>query len=346
MAHQIRSEKPPPQALEMEDSVLCYCLLNGADDFVDLLSPDDFYKTAHQLIFSAISSLHGQNKPVDLNTVVDELRSQDQLENAGGAIYLASILDTAPMAIGCEHYAERIIDQAARRRLIVAAQGIIRECYEGTGDAQQIADLGGDAIRQCGGKSVADDFTPIGEVVGQCIDDMEAAKGGQVTGVATGFHRFDLLTCGFQPGDLNIIAARPSMGKTALAWNMAVNIAKNDEPVLFYSLEMRKNLLGLRGLSSEARINGMRLRSGKINKDGWLAVTHAAGTLTDLPLYVNDRGGPAHFANQGNSQAGPPENRLKSDFRRLLTVGQRRRRSPIPSSWKRVCRPEEPRQRA
>jgi replicative DNA helicase len=283
----------PPQNLEAEESILSAILLDNDTliEVIEILSPEDFYRTAHQKIFAAIAELFIRNEPVDLVTLTNILREQDRLEEIGGATYLANLVDTVPLAVNAQHYAKIVHDKACLRRLIEKSNAIARQCFEDRGNVDNVIDFAESSIFEISENKIKPSFYPIGKIIEGNIDALEERQGNRslVTGVATGFTKFDGLTAGLQKSDLIIVAGRPGMGKTALALNIAKNAAVDANiPVALFSLEMSKEQLSMRMLSSEARIDSSRLRSGFISQDDWIKITDAAGVLTHAPIFIDD----------------------------------------------------------
>ena len=285
--------KLPPNNIEAEESIISAILLDNSTllDVVEILSPDDFYNTAHQKIYNAITSLFAKNEPADLITVVNELKKKKQLEDIGGATYLAKIVNTAPLPSNAEHYAKIINDNASVRSLIIKSNSIVQRCYEESYDVKDIIDFAENAIFEIADSKISSSFSPIGELIDKNIDTLEKQQGSVsgITGIPTGFKNLNKLTSGLQNSDLIIIAARPSMGKTAFALNLARNIAVNEKiPVALFSLEMSKEQLSMRLLTSEARVDSAKLKGGTITKEDWANVTNAAGILDSSPLFIDD----------------------------------------------------------
>ncbi len=283
----------PPQSIETEDSILSSLLLdkNSLLDVIEILSPEDFYKSAHQKIFSAIVDLFEKDEPVDLVTTVNILKERNQLEEIGGAAYLAKLVDIIPIAVNARHYAKIINDKARLRRLIETTNSISKRCFEDSGDVDGVVDFAESSIFEISKNTITPEFYPISKIIDSNIDTLEERQGQKslITGIPTGFDRLDALTSGFQASDLLIIAARPSMGKTALALNIARNAATNKNiPVAIFSLEMSKEQLSMRLLCSESKIDSSRLRSGFFTDRDWRKLTDAASVLTRLPLYIDD----------------------------------------------------------
>ena len=283
----------PPQSIEAEDSILSALLLdkNSLLDVIEILSPEDFYRSAHQKIFSAIVDLFEKDEPVDLVTTVNILKERNQLEEIGGAIYLANLVENIPIAVNARHYAKIINDKARLRRLIEKTNSISKRCFENSGDVDEIIDFAESSIFEISKNKITPEFYQISKIIDSNIDALEERQGQKslITGIPTGFDRLDSLTSGFQDSDLLIIAARPSMGKTALALNIARNAAINKNiPVAIFSLEMSKEQLSMRLLCSESKVDSSRLRSGFFTDRDWRKLTDAASMLTRLPLYIDD----------------------------------------------------------
>ena len=283
----------PPQNLEAEESILSAILIDNSTllDIIEILSPQDFYRSAHQKIFTAVSELFARNEPVDLVTLANQLKAAGQLEAVGGAAYLASIVDTAPMAVNAQHYARIIHDKASLRRLIEQSNKIAKRCFEDSEAVDDVIDFAESAIFEISGAKNRQSFYPLSQIIVKNVDALEEMQGNKalVTGVPTGYRQFDALTSGCQNSDLIIIAARPSMGKTAFALNIARNVAvEHNIAVAVFSLEMSKEQLSMRMLCSEARIDSARLRGGFFSRNDWHRLTDAAGVLSEAPIYIDD----------------------------------------------------------
>ena len=283
----------PPQNIEAEESILSSILIDNSTllDVLEILSPEDFYRSSHQNIFAGITELFSNNEPADLVTLTNLLGEKNQLEGIGGAAYLAQIIDTAPLAVNAQHYARIVHDKAALRRMIEKANAISNRCFKDQGDVDEIIDFAESAIFEVVRKKNKQSFYPLSKIIEENIDTLEERQGNKalLTGVPTGFTLFDNLTSGLQKSDVIIIAARPSMGKTALALNIARNIAIDaNTPVAIFSLEMSKEQLSMRLLCSEARIDSSRLRSGFFSRDDWMNLTDAAEVLSEAPIYIDD----------------------------------------------------------
>jgi len=283
----------PPQNIEAEESIISAILIdnNTLLDVIETLAPEDFYRTAHQKIYAAITDLFDKAEPIDLVTLANRLKEKGHLEMIGGASYLAKLVDTVPMAVNALHYAKIVHDKATLRRLIEKANAIVKRCFEERGNADEVIDFAESAVFEISEKKARQAFSPLSKIILSNIETLEEKQGNRslVTGVPTGFSQLDNMTSGLQNSDLIILAARPSMGKTALALNIARNAAVDGNiPVAIFSLEMSKEQLSLRMLCSEARIDSSRLRGGFFSMEDWHRLTDAAGVLSDAPIYIDD----------------------------------------------------------
>ncbi|MGD8263493.1 MAG: replicative DNA helicase [Desulfobacterales bacterium] len=283
----------PPQNIEAEESIISAILIdnNTLLDVIEIVSDSDFYRTAHQKIFAAITDLFDKGEPVDLVTLANRLKEKGQLEEIGGGTYLARLVDTVPFAVNAQHYAQIVYDKAALRRLIEKANAIVKRCFDERGEVDDIIDFAEASVFEISEKKSQQAFYPLSKIILGNIETLEEKQGNRslVTGVATGFTHIDNLTSGLQKSDLIILAARPSMGKTALALNIARNAAVDANiPVAIFSLEMSKEQLSLRMLCAEARIDSSRLRGGFFSMEDWHRLTDAAGILSESPIFIDD----------------------------------------------------------
>ena len=283
----------PPQNIEAEQSILSAILIdnNVLLDVIELLAAVDFYKSAHQKIYSAILDLFDKGEPVDLVTLANHLDEKGQIENVGGASYLARLVDTVPLAVNAQHYAKIVHSKAALRRLIEKANAIAKRCFKDEGEVDEVIDFAEASIFEVSDRKSKQAFYPLSKLILHNIETLEEKQGNRslVTGVPMGFTILDNLTSGLQNSDLIILAGRPSMGKTALALNIARNAAiESSIPVAIFSLEMSKEQLSLRMLCSEARLDSSRLRGGFFSMDDWRRLTDAAGVLSESSIYIDD----------------------------------------------------------
>ncbi|MEJ5330870.1 MAG: replicative DNA helicase [Desulfobaccales bacterium] len=284
----------PPAHLEAEQSVLGAILLRPQvlDQISDLLVPEDFYRPAHALIFQAMLDLYHRAEPVDLVTVTALLKERGQLEEAGGPVFLAGLSEQVGIAANALYYARLVHEKSVLRRLLARTQEIAQACLGPVEDVDEFLDRVEKEVFEVAQSKVRPGFHPLGTLVMGEIETLEAIwhkDKGRITGVPSGFKDLDALTAGFQPGDLIIIAARPSMGKTALALNIAFNAAYTGQvPVAFFSLEMSKEQLVRRLLSSVGRIDASHLRRAFLTGEEWQRLQEAAGLLMDTPIYIDD----------------------------------------------------------
>lgn len=290
-----RPRRLPPQDLAAEQGVLGGILVHGEDVLAGIaaaLRPDDFYDRRHGKIFEAMLALYNQGRPVDEITVTSRLNDTGQLQPVGGPVLLAELADIAISPAHVDHYATLVRDKAQLRAFIEAAHSAVDNAYTHQADPDIALEEAERAIFAATQDRHTKGFAALGEVVQSALGVIEKRfkQKGMVAGVPTGFARLDTLTTGLQSGDLIIIAGRPSMGKTAFALNIAANAALDGRiPVAVFSLEMSKEQLGLRLLSSEAGVSGSKMRSGFLSQNqDWPALTAAADKLFSAPIYIDD----------------------------------------------------------
>lgn len=295
----MENERPqgriPPQDLDAEMSVLGALLLEptSSHEIMGMVKGEDFYRPAHGRVYEAMLELTSRSEPVDEVTVASELKKMGHLEGTGGRAFLAQLTMRTPSAANIGHYAKIVMQRAQARRLIKTASDIAASGYEETADIEALLDQAATQILNLNAED-ASGLTHMKNIVQGAFAMIEERfkKKEAITGVATGFHDFDALTAGFQPGDLVIVAGRPSMGKTALALNMAQYAAlKKQVPTAVFSLEMSKESLVMRMLTSEGRINGSRIRAGMLKDSDWPKLARACGSLAEAPMYIDDTGG-------------------------------------------------------
>jgi replicative DNA helicase len=287
------AERTLPHNLEAERSVLGAILVHN-DAFnlaAQVIEPADFYRDAHRRIFDKMITLNERNHAIDFVTLKEELARAGELDEVGGPAYVASLADGVPRATNVEYYAKIVKEKATLRNLIYAANKILTNAYEADQESDLILDEAESAIF-----SVADDrlkagFVPMKELVKESFPKIEQLFEQKrfITGVPTGFVDLDEMTRGLQPGDLIIVAARPSMGKTSLVLNISQYVAAQPDLVVgFFSLEMSKESLFIRLLTSEAQIDSHRLMSGAIGQKDYSRISHALETLSSMKLYIDD----------------------------------------------------------
>ena len=258
---------------------------------LEIIELDDFYKTSHRKIFSAMQFLFEANNPIDILTIADRLRKNSDLDDAGGMDYLDYLEGLVPTSAAISHHSKIIREKKVLRDLIETATEIVASSYEDSDDADEILDKAERSIFEISEKRTKRSFYSIKEIVKSSFDSIEKLfeKPGMVTGVETGFREFDQLTSGLQPSDLVIIAGRPSMGKTSFALDIARFAAcKRKVPTAIFSLEMSKEQLGLRMLCSEARVSSVKLRTGFLASSDWPNLTAAAGRVSEAPIFIDD----------------------------------------------------------
>ncbi|NLZ38396.1 MAG: replicative DNA helicase [Firmicutes bacterium] len=287
------NERIPPQNLEAEQSVLGSMLIDREAilTVAEILKPTDFYREGHQKIYSAMLALAERNDPVDLITLAEELALRNQLEELGGMPYLTTLANVVPTAANVAYYAKIVQEKAVLRSMINAATRIVSRCFEAQEPVEEIVDEAEKLIFEIAQRSTSQDFASMKDLLKDVFDNIDKLWGnkGGVTGVPTGFYDFDNLTCGLQNSDLIIIAARPSMGKTTLALNMAQHIAVNEKlPVAIFSLEMSKEQLVQRMLCAQAGVDSHKLRRGYLSDEDYPKLTKAAGPLSEAPLFIDD----------------------------------------------------------
>ena len=285
--------KIPPQQIEAEQSLLGGIMVDssGLPSALEVLKGDEFYKESHRIIFTAIQDLFERNEPVDILTVTNLLEERKQLESVGGASYIAALTDAMPTSSNVGAYAKIINEKAVMRRLIQSANEIISFAYGGGKSSEEVLDTAEAAIFRIAERKIRNSYFPLKEVIKKNIETIEHYQEYRetVTGVPSGYKDLDKLTAGFQKSDLIIIAARPSMGKTALGLCIARNAAKESGvPVGFFSLEMSKEQLAMRLLCSEARVDSHKIRSGFLSRQECGKLLQAAGLFMDVPIYIDD----------------------------------------------------------
>jgi len=285
--------KLPPQNLDAEKSVLGGILLdnNAVNSVLEVLTADDFYSDAHRKIFTAILELADRNEPSDLITLSSILRDRKELDGFGGEVYLASLVDGVPSAANIGYYAKIIKEKSTLRKLITTASGILESTYAAGADIDGVLDEAENAIFSISQHKIKPSFYPIKDIIKESFKTIESLfhKKALITGVSTGFKKLDELTSGLQSSDLIIIAGRPSMGKTAFAINIAQYAGiENTLPVAIFSLEMSREQLAFRMLSSDARVESQRLRKGFLGELDWPKLTTSAGRLSEASIFIDD----------------------------------------------------------
>jgi replicative DNA helicase len=285
--------KLPPQNIEAEQSVIGAMLIDGeaVSKVLEFLDADAFYRESHKRIFQAVIDLYQKNEPADLVTVTNILKAQNVLDDIGGPAYLAGLVDRVPTSANVVYYAKIVYEKAVLRHLISAATQIVDKSYAESGEVDTFLDEAERIIFEVAQKKVTQAFYSIKDIVKDSFKTIEKLyeRKELITGVPTGYTELDRMTAGLQPSDLVILAGRPSMGKTALAMNMAAHAAiQMNIPCAIFSLEMSKEQLVQRLLCSEARVSGSKLRGGFLAESDWPKLTRAAGLLSEAPIFIDD----------------------------------------------------------
>ncbi|WP_378955824.1 replicative DNA helicase [Pelosinus sp. sgz500959] len=289
-------DRIPPQNIEAEQAVLGAMLIEreAISKVAEFLRPEDCYREAHRLIYNAMLELFNKNDAVDMVTVIEFLRKIDKLETAGGISYITSLTNSVPTAANVLYHAKIVEEKALLRQLINAATNIASMGYEGSEEVAGILDTAEKTILAVSSRKSGKDFTPIKSIIFDAFNKIEQlyASKGSITGLSTGFKDLDRLTSGLQPSDLILIAARPSMGKTAFVLNIAQHIGiKEKKAVAFFSLEMSKEQLVQRMLCAESTIDSQRLRIGELEANDWTKLVSGADRLSAAPIFIDDTSG-------------------------------------------------------
>lgn len=287
------AHKVPPQNLEAEQAVLGGIFLNNSifHTMVDILSEDDFYSPVHRIIYQHLLDLYRKNTPMDLVTLSESLQAAGELDAVGGASYLTSLTESVASASNALHHAHIVREKALRRNLIAAASGIIAETFEQGKEIDALLDESEQSIFAISEAKSKPVFRSSKDLVAQVFEHLEkrVERKELVTGVPTGYPKFDELTAGLQPTDLIIVAGRPSMGKTAFALNMSMRSAiLHQVPTAIFSLEMSQEQLMMRMLCSWGKVDLGHMRSGFLNDEDWARLYQAADELSQAPIYIDD----------------------------------------------------------
>ncbi|TKD67673.1 replicative DNA helicase [Pseudalkalibacillus hwajinpoensis] len=290
------ADRTPPQNIEAEQAVIgaVFLEIDALTTATEVLQPDDFYRAAHQKIFSVMIELSEKGEPVDLVTVTSELQDRKLLEEIGGVSYLSDLANSVPTAANVEYYSKIVEEKSILRRLIRAATDIASDGYAKENEIENLLSEAEKSIMEVSQRKNTGAFISIKDVLVTAYDNIELLQNSteDITGIPTGFSELDRMTAGFQRNDLIIVAARPSVGKTAFALNIAQNVAtKTDENVAIFSLEMGAEQLVMRMLCAEGNIDAQRLRTGGLTGDDWQKLTMAMGSLSNAGIYIDDTPG-------------------------------------------------------
>jgi len=280
----------PPHSREAEISVLGAILLDSqsAHEVMDRLIPEDFYVPAHQTIFEAIVTLYNTSQPIDAVTISEELRRRDHLEKIGGIAYVTSLIDLVPGVSNIDYYAG-IVEEHGMRRSLIRAGGAVNElAFRTEADIGWVLDHAEEAVLGVAEKRESKAMVSVGSLLNKVVSLIEEADGSTPTGLATGFRDLDGVLGGLQPANLVVIAARPSMGKSTFALNIATNVAAREQAVAIFSMEMSQAEVAQRVISSVGRVNSKVMKIGTRDDRDWQKITTAATKMFNAPLYIDD----------------------------------------------------------
>ena len=283
----------PPQATDLEEVVLGALMLEkeAVNEVIDILSPEAFYLDKHQKIFAAIKALFGKSEPIDILTVTNELTQRGELEMVGGAYYISKLTNRVVSAANIEYHARIIMQKHIQRQLILISSDMIHEAFEDTADVFDLLDKAENNLFQISENNLRRSYDSMQDLVSKAIKEIQNAKNAdnKLRGVPSGYTALDRITQGWQKSDLIILAARPSMGKTAFALNLARNAAVNfNRPIAFFSLEMSSVQLVTRLISTETSLTADKLRSGDLAEYEWQQLNTKVTPLTDAPIFIDD----------------------------------------------------------
>ncbi len=289
-------DRMPPQNIDAEQAVLGAMLIKkeAIAEVSQLLRPEDFYRDAHKIIYEAMLALFNRNEPADIVTVTNYLDKENKLDKVGGITFVTALANIVPTAANVNFHANIVREKADLRHLINTATDIAGMAYEATDDVADVIDKSEKMIMEVANRQNVSAFTPMQEIVMETFDKINTlyeSKGG-LTGISCGFKDLDALTSGLQASDLILVAARPSMGKTAFTLNIAANVAiKEKKTVAFFSLEMSKQQLVQRMLCSEGRIDSQKLKNADLSTEDWEKLVRTADKVSAAPLYIDDTAG-------------------------------------------------------
>ena len=295
MAGDITLDRNVPHSVDAERSVLGAILLENTaiNRAQEILAESDFYRDPHRRIFKVMAVLSERATAIDPVTVKEELVRSGDLEAVGGPAYIASLIDGVPHSSNIEHYAKIVREKAVLRRLIDAGGEIVKTAYEGSRDVDEILDQSERLVFEIAQDQMRTGFLPMRAIADQSLKTIERLSEHRelVTGLATGFPTLNEMTSGLQPSDLVVVAARPGMGKTSFALNIAQHAARDGKAIGVFSLEMSREQLFLRLLTGQARIDAHRMRTGRLGREEWGRLTAAFGELAGMPIFIDDTAG-------------------------------------------------------
>lgn len=293
VTHSKTDGRVPPQDIIAEKSLLGAVMIdeNVLPEVITVIKPTDFYEENHRLIFEAMQNLYDAHKPIDLLTLTNELKSLKKLKQIGGAAYLTELSNFVPAASHAKAYADIVNKASTQRRLIKAGTEIINKAYEDGAEINELVGKAEQELFEVSDNVVRSDYRPMGELLDDAFERIETLQKnkGALRGLKTGFRDIDKKTAGFQKGDLIIVGARPAMGKTTFAQNLAYNIASiNKKGVLFFSMEMAANEIIERMISDVSGVNNWNIRTGNVSDDEFAKIGDAMAEMNEIPIYIDD----------------------------------------------------------
>lgn len=326
------SARIPPQNLEAEQSILGGLMLDreALDQVGDMLLAEDFYKPGHQKIYNAIKDLHSKGQPIDIITVTNVLQSEGTMEMVGGPEYLISLLDKTISSANIASHAKIVKDKATLRRLIATNSQLIEKAYnQDFVDVESFVDQAESEIFKIGENKTQTGLVGSMEIVKASIQKIEELykNKAEITGIGTGFKKLDEMTAGLHPGEMTIIAARPSMGKTAFSLNIAQHVAlRLKKTVAYFSLEMGKESMMMRMLSAESKVSMSEIRNGRIQDSAWPKLINAASALSEASIFIDDTPGVSPFEIRSRARRLKAEHGLDVimiDYLQLMSMKQK-----------------------
>jgi replicative DNA helicase len=327
-------EKQPPQDLAAEQSVLGGMMLSkdAIADVVEVLSPGDFYRPAHQAVYDCVLDLYGRGEPADPITVSAELERRGELGRVGGAPYLHTLIATVPTAANAGYYAEIVSEKAVLRRLVEAGTRIVQMGYngaEGGAEIDEVVDRAQAAIYEVTERRMSEDYVSLEELLQPTMDEIDAiaSRGGSSLGVPTGFADLDEMTNGLHPGQMIIVAARPGVGKSTLGLDFARSCSvKHSMTSVIFSLEMSRTEIVMRMLSAEAKIRLQDMRGGRMSDDDWTRLARRMSEISEAPLFIDDSPNMTMMEIRAKARRLKQRNDVKLiiiDYLQLMTSGKR-----------------------
>ena len=285
-----------PQSIEAEQSVIGAMIIDKSAiaQVFEKLNEDDFYRDGHKVIYKAIREMYAKDMAVDLVTILEYLKTTDMLDKAGGVTYISELSSSVPTTANLSSYIKIVEEKSTLRKLIKASTSIIEESYNSGGDVEKVIDLAQKKVFDIAEKKDSKEYEALSDVLERGFLEIERLfnNRGAITGVGSGIKDLDAKTSGFQKGDMVLIAARPSMGKTTFSLNIAENAAlKEGKSVVIFSLEMSKEQLAYKLLCSQANVDMLKLRTGNLEDDDWERIARATGPLANAKIYIDDTAG-------------------------------------------------------